>query len=67
MIRDMYISLYDYLGKPAGADLGKQVEAAARLANIPKIKREVSTNHYTGQVNTYPQWWLQEYFSTITT
>jgi hypothetical protein len=29
-----YLSLYDYLGKPAGGDLGKEVATAAGKAGI---------------------------------
>jgi hypothetical protein len=58
-----YLSLYDYLRKPAGGDLGKEVAIAAIKANIKMQTREVSNPKYTGTVNLYPKDFLDSYFN----
>lgn len=65
---DKMLSLYDYLGKPAGKDLGGEVVKAAKAhSNYVKLEtREVSTRYYTGKVVLYPKWFLDEYFTTPT-
>jgi hypothetical protein len=57
-----YLSLYDYLGKPAGGELGKEVASAATQAGIRLETREVSTSKYTGIVYLYPKDFLDFYF-----
>ena len=59
---DKMMSLYDYLGKPAGSDLGKQVYLSAVRKNITVELREISNPKYTGNVMLYPESFLQEYF-----
>jgi hypothetical protein len=61
------LSLYDYLGRAAGTDLGKEVMDAARAyPKFIKVEiREVSNPSYTGKVMLYPQWFLEEYFSSV--
>jgi len=60
-----FISLYDYLGKPAGGELGKQVHEAAKQSNQPVKSREVSTPNYTGKVMLYTREFLDIYFNHI--
>lgn len=58
------LSLFDYLGYPAGKELGEQV---ARYAKIRKAKcsvRYVDTRTYTGPVMLYTREFLNEYFET---
>jgi hypothetical protein len=57
-----YLSLYDYLGKPAGGDLGKEVATAAGKAGIKLETREISNPKYTGKVLLYPLDFLEFYF-----
>jgi hypothetical protein len=57
-----YLSLFDYLGKPAGGDLGKEVATAAIKAGIKMQTREISNPKYTGIVNMYPKDFLEFYF-----
>jgi len=57
-----YLSLYDYLGKPAGGELGKEVASAASKAGIKLETREVSNPKYTGIVYLYPNDFLDFYF-----
>ena len=58
------LSLYDYLGRAAGPELGQQVaQAAAR--KTPKVKfstRFVEQGGYKGDVMLYPKSFLDEYF-----
>ena len=64
MSSEKFISLYDYLGRPAGSALGKQVVEAASKLKIPMQIRHVSTSRYTGPIMLYPENWLIGYFST---
>jgi hypothetical protein len=57
------LSLYDYLGKPAGKDLGKEVNTQAQLEKIPISMREVVNPKYKGKVMVYPKSFLDRYFS----
>lgn len=56
------MSLYDYLGRAAGMELGKQVcETAVALKETIK-EREISNPKYTGKVKLYRREFLDEYF-----
>jgi len=57
-----YLSLYDYLGKPAGKELGGQVAQAAYKGGIKPQTREVDNPKYTGIVHLYPKDFLDFYF-----
>jgi hypothetical protein len=57
-----YLSLYDYLGKPAGRELGGQVAQAAYNGGIKPQERQVSNPKYTGIVHLYPKDFLDFYF-----
>jgi hypothetical protein len=57
-----YLSLYDYLGKPAGKELGGQVAQAAYQGGIKPQEREISNPKYTGAVHLYPKDFLEFYF-----
>lgn len=61
-----YVSLFEYLGKAAGSDLGKQVAEYAKKRDIKIQTRNVKTKSYTGKVMLYPQEFLMEYFSMTT-
>ncbi len=56
------MSLYDYLGRAAGPDLGKQVATAAAKAGVKHEIREVSNSKYTGPIMLYPKSFLDLYF-----
>ena len=56
------MSLYDYLGRAAGPDLGKQVATAAAKAGVKSEIREVSNIKYTGPIMLYPRSFLDLYF-----
>ena len=57
-----YLSLYDYLKKPSGKELGGEVAKAAHTAGIPHKEREISNPKYTGIVHLYPKEFLEFYF-----
>ena len=57
-----YLSLYDYLGKAAGPELGLNVAIAARQAGIEIRTKQVSNLKYTGEIQMYPKDFLEWYF-----
>ena len=57
------VSLYDYLKKPAGPELGKQVAAAAMNEKIHMESKQVANYKYKGNILMYPKTWLDEYFN----
>lgn len=56
------ISLYDYLGKPAGKELGAQVAAFAASKKAKFETRQVTNPRYTGKVMLYEKSLLDEFF-----
>jgi hypothetical protein len=56
------MSLYDYLGRAAGMELGEQVAKVAIKEGIQMSSREVSNSKYTGKVTLYPEEFLKLYF-----
>lgn len=57
-----YLSLYDYLGKAAGPELGLDVSIAAKQAGIEIRTKQVSNSKYTGEIQIYPKDFLEWYF-----
>ena len=57
-----YMSLFDFLGKPAGGELGLEVCKEAMRQDIKMEQREISNKKYTGKVMLYPEAFLKEYF-----
>ena len=57
-----FISLYDYLGRAAGNELGKQVADYASASLVPHQARQVANTKYTGPVMLYPKAFLELYF-----
>jgi len=45
-----YLSLYDFLGKPAGKELGGEVAQAAYNSGIKPQERQISNPIYNGTV-----------------
>ena len=56
------MSLYDYLGRAAGPELGQQVANAATKAGVKFETRYVETRTYKGDVMLYPKAFLDLYF-----
>lgn len=61
---DEYLSLYDYLGKAAGPELGQRVAKAAYDQGIEMGKRPLPNSGYE-DVLTYPRSFLLKYFSEL--
>lgn len=62
MCMEEMLSLYDYLGKAAGRELGAAVNEFAKLNKIPVTIKEVSNPKYKGKIMMYPKSFLDEYF-----
>ena len=58
-----FLSLYDYLGKPAGRVLGERVYKQARQFDIIPKQRQVDTKTYKGKVHLYTRPFLDYYFN----
>jgi hypothetical protein len=58
------ISLYDYLGKAAGRELGTQVKTYAALKKTKIGFRDISNPVYKGKVMLYEREFLDEFFKT---
>ena len=59
-----YLSLYDYLGRAAGHQLGAEVNKAAVEKKIEFKQRHISNPSYSGNVHLYPVEFLDEYFKS---
>ncbi len=57
------MSLYDYLGRAAGAKLGAEVAIFAKAARAVVGTREVSNKKYSGPVNLYEKSLLESFFN----
>jgi hypothetical protein len=60
-----YKSLYEYLGKKAGKELGKLVYQTAKFDGVKLKQQEISNPVYTGNVMMYPVEWLDKYFNKV--
>jgi len=60
--KETFLSLYDYLGKAAGNELGRKVAAAARKLRLQLKTRAVSNPKYAGFVYLYPKDFLDAFF-----
>ena len=56
-------SLYDYLGRAAGPELGWSVAKYAGKVNAVVTLREVHTTYYNGTINVYDKAFLDTYFT----
>lgn len=56
------MSLYEYLGRAAGPELGKAVAEAATQAKVKIDSHHIETPKYTGQILKYPVEFLNTYF-----
>jgi hypothetical protein len=58
-----FISLYDYLGKPAGSALGKKVYQFSQIIGAKTSCKRISYSPYRdGIIMTYEKSTLQKYF-----
>ena len=58
------LSLYDYLGRAAGSELGLAITNIASKENIPVSSRVIENKAYKGEVNLYPKEFLDRVFTT---
>ena len=61
----MMMSLYDYLGRAAGSELGQRVAAAATQNKVKIETRQVSNAKYTGDIMLYPKSFLDQFFGGV--
>lgn len=59
------MSLYDYLGRAAGPELGQRVAAAAARNKIKFETRHVSNAKYSGDIMLYPKAFLDQFFGGV--
>ena len=62
VMNNTMMSLYDYLGRAAGPELGQQVASAAARKKVKFSTRYVEQGGYKGDVMLYPKSFLDEYF-----
>jgi hypothetical protein len=62
-MEEKYLSLYDYLKKAAGRELGKKVAERAIELKIKIEEKEISNPKYSGKILMYPKSFLDNYFS----
>ena len=65
MKQEEFISLFDFLGKPAGSQLGKEVWNAAQSVSEPTSIKHVSNPKYTGKIVMYKPEFLKKYFNGL--
>ena len=58
------LSLYDYLNRAAGSELGKKVAAEAGKQGVPIETKEISNPSYEGKILMYPKQFLDNYFDS---
>jgi hypothetical protein len=59
-----YMSLFDFLGKPAGNKIGKEVFDYSKKIRITIKYRDITTPKYNGNVCLYPLGFLTLYFNS---
>ena len=58
-----FVSLYEYLGSPAGSGLGYEVATAAGKAGEPVDVKFVKNPKYEGPVNMFRRGFLDNFFN----
>lgn len=64
MLKEKFLSLYDYLKRAVGSALGKQVATRAAEPNAGPKTRHVFNANYTGETMPYPEPFPKWYFKT---
>ena len=57
-----YVSLYEFLGKNAGKDIGQRVWNASKVMGVSSIKKEHKHSGSGIKYRHYPQAWLEVWF-----
>lgn len=63
LTNDTYVSLFDFLGRPAGIELGTKVYKESCRRNEKTKIRNISNKKYTGKIMLYRQEFLEQYFT----
>lgn len=58
-----FLSLYDFLGKPAGKELGAEVFKIAKFLGEERSYKSVSNSNYVGKIVCYPPSFLNYVFT----
>lgn len=58
-----YVSLFEFLQKPAGEKLGMEVSIFARNIGVPIKHRDITNPKFSGKVILYPYGFLMLYFN----
>lgn len=61
-LKPFMMSLYEYLGRAAGSELGKEVATTAVALRETIKEQDVSNPKYTGKIKMYRREFLDEYF-----
>lgn len=61
-MEDEFLSLFDFLGKAAGSELGKKVADRAAELGIKHQTKAISNSKYSGPIMMYPKSFLNIYF-----
>jgi hypothetical protein len=56
------LSLYDYLNRAAGSELGKKVATAAAEQRVVVESKHIQNPTYEGKILMYPREFLDSYF-----
>mgnify|MGYP003629773065 FL=1 len=57
-----HVSLYEFLGKNAGRDIGQRVWNASKVMGVESIKKEHSHSGSEIKYRHYPKAWLEMWF-----
>ena len=57
-----YVSLYEFLGKNAGKDIGQRVWNASKVMGVGSIKKEHKHSGSEIKYRHYPKAWLEMWF-----
>ena len=57
-----YVSLYEFLGKNAGKDIGQRVWNASKVMGVGSIKKEHKHSGSEIKYRHYPEAWLEMWF-----
>jgi hypothetical protein len=57
------ISLFDYLGRAAGSELGKKVNEYSQIRGAQVSQRYVENPQYKGKIMEYTKEFLDEFFT----
>jgi hypothetical protein len=60
---EKYKSLFEFLGRPAGSELGRKVATIAAKDKVMIGNREVNTPSYRGPILLYPESFLNRIFT----